>query len=71
MDFAFMVGSPSTPISLRLFGIQIASSGGSPFPKKTFLLSPEAEHRWGPYPTERNAAETLVAFRYQRRIERI
>jgi hypothetical protein len=39
------------------------------FPQGTFRHNPDAEHKWGPYPTERKAAETLVGFRYQRRIE--
>ncbi len=41
------------------------------FPKRTFRHNPDAEHKWGPYPTERKAAETLVGVRYQLRIHEI
>ena len=41
------------------------------FPKETFRHNPDAEHKWGPYPTERKAVETLVWLKYQLRIDEV
>jgi hypothetical protein len=41
------------------------------FPKGSFRHNEGSERKWGPYTTERKAAETLVGIRYQRRIDEL